>query len=109
MKKTHYLLLIVLLAFFNTCFAISLQDAKSQGLVGETPNGYLAIASSQKTAELQTLVVEVNSKRKAKYQAIAGKVGKTLKMVESLAGKKAISKTKAGNLIQKADGSWVSK
>ena len=109
MKKIQSLLLITLLTFFSSSFAISLQNAKSDGLVGETPTGYLAIATKPTTDELKALVLDINSKRKAKYQEIAVKVGKTLASIEKVAGNKAISKTKAGNLVQKSDGSWVKK
>jgi len=109
MKKIQSLLLIALLTFFGNSFAISLQNAKSDGLVGETPSGYLAIATKPSTDELKALVLDINSKRKAKYQEIATKVGKTLTSIEKMAGNKAISKTKAGHLVQKPDGSWAKK
>ena len=109
MKKLQSLLLITLLTFFSSSFAISLQSAKSNGLVGETPTGYLAIATKSATDELKALVLDINNKRKVKYKDIAAKVAKPLATIEKMAANKAISKTKVGNLIQKTDGSWVKK
>jgi len=109
MKKIQSLLLITLLTFFSSSFAISLQNAKTEKLVGETPTGYLAIVTTPATNELKALVLDINSQRKAKYQQIAVKVAKPLATIEKMAGNKAISKTKTGNLIQKTNGSWVKK
>ncbi len=44
-------------------FALSLDDAKAQGLVGEKTTGYLGLISSS-NAEARTLVEAVNQKRR---------------------------------------------
>lgn len=87
-------------------FALSLDEAKSKGLVGETPSGYLEVVQSN--AEASSLAHEVNSKRREHYQEIAKKNGTPLKAVEELAGKKAIEKTVRGNYV-KVNGAWVKK
>jgi len=103
------------LAFFTTClllaaqpvFAIDLQTAKNQGLVGETPSGYLEAVKSP-TPEVSTLVESINSQRKQKFQEIAARNNTSLQAVEQLAGKKAIEKSRPGNYV-KMGGSWQQK
>ncbi|MCI5150445.1 MAG: DUF1318 domain-containing protein [Candidatus Electrothrix sp. MAN1_4] len=52
-------------------FALELADAKSQGLVGETPSGYLEVVKANPEAD--KLIKEINAKRKTHYQEIAKK------------------------------------
>lgn len=103
------------LSIFTTCllllippaFAIDLQSAKAQGLVGETPGGYLDAVSSP-SPEVRALIESINVQRKAKYQEIATRNKTSLQAVEQLAGKKAIEKSEAGSYI-KLGGSWQKK
>lgn len=88
-------------------FALSLEEAKAKGLVGEKSNGYLGLVD-QANREAQALADEINKKRRQAYQEIARRDGANLSTVESLAGEKAIEKTKAGNYIEGPDG-WVKK
>ena len=105
----------LLLAILTTCllllgqhaFAIDLQTAKSQGLVGETPSGYLE-AVKPASAETKALIQSVNAKRKQKYQDIATRNKTSLQAVEQLAGKKAIEKSAPGNYV-KLGGAWKRK
>ena len=95
---------------FNTAcvFAADLQQAKSEGLVGEQLNGYLGVVSAEASSDVRTLVSDINAKRKAKYESIASQNSTSLETVELLAGKKAIEKTRAGNYVQTATG-WKKK
>lgn len=88
-------------------WAISLSDAKQQGLVGEMPNGYLGAVVNNSAAE--TLVSTVNSKRKNIYLNLARKNKITMQQVTALAGQKAISKTQSGHFIKNASGQWIKK
>jgi len=94
--------------FSGGVMAIDLQAAKAQGLVGEMTSGYLG-APKPPTPEVSSLITDINTKRKAKYQQVAQKVGKPLKVIEQLAGEKAIAKTRPGNYIQTPQGRWVKK
>jgi len=106
MKKTIFFLITALFITCQTGFALDLQTAKAQGLVGETLTGYLAPVKP--TPEAQQLVKTINDKRKAMYQKIAKRNGTSLQAVEQLAGKKAIEKTAPGQFI-KTDGDWQKK
>ena len=108
MRQRFILTFVIIFATsINTTWAIDLGDAKSQGLVGETPRGYLqAVAGA--TDELKGLIKSVNSKRKKQYEKIASQNNTSLESVESMAGKKAINMTKSGNYI-KMNGKWTKK
>ena len=52
-------------------WAIDIDDAKAQGLVGEAVTGYLAAVKVPPSAEVRSLIDEVNSKRKALFERTA--------------------------------------
>lgn len=88
--------------------AISLDSAKSQGLVGERPDGLLGIVSTA-TPDVQALVNNTNTERLSKYQGVAAKNGTPLEQVQALAGKKLIENTASGHFIMNAGGGWQKK
>lgn len=89
--------------------AITLDEAKSSGLVGEKLDGYLGTVSNNPSKEVVALVEDINKRRKASYQEIAKKNGTELKAVEMLAAEKAIAKTTQGQYIQLPNGNWGKK
>ncbi|MBQ4848956.1 YdbL family protein [Pseudoalteromonas sp. MMG012] len=101
-------LALVAIAFSMTfsALALTLTNAKSQGLVGETESGYLALVTSNPQA--QALIKSVNAKRKSKYAQLAKKNNLSLSQVETLAGQKAVAKTASGHFI-KVNGQWIKK
>lgn len=102
------LVLCLLLGTAGLTWAIGLDEAKTQGLVGETMEGYVAVVESSASAEVQAMVEEVNEKRRAEYERIAEQHGITLEQVEALAAKKAIEKTRAGGWVR-VNGTWRQK
>jgi len=105
LKVTSFILLGLSMSF--SVLALTLQDAKSQGLVGEMPDGYLGAIKNN--AHVTSLVTTVNKKRKDLYISLARKNKITLSQVSSLAGKKAIQKTSIGNYIKNDKGQWIKK
>ena len=103
------LVLYSLVLTCSTAWALSLDDAKSKGLVGEQLNGYLAAVTGQSSPEIDALIQSVNQQRQQRYQDIAKKNNTTLKAVEALAGNTAIKKTSPGNYIQLPSGQWSKK
>lgn len=98
---------LVLFLAASPAWALSLEEAKQRGLVGETPSGYLeAVAPS---SEAQQLVVEINAKRTEAYKAIAAKNGAGVEAVAQIAGKEAIEKAPAGTFVKLPGGSWTRK
>ena len=91
----------------SSAFALSLDEAKANGLVGEKPNGYLGAVNSS-NAEAQSLIKDVNQKRRQAYEDIAKRNGTNIQAVETLAGEKAIQNTKPGNFVE-GPGGWIKK
>lgn len=113
MKTIHKFVLSALFAISLPVLAMDLQQAmsalgsaKTQGLVGEQPNGYLGVVSS--SAQAKEIADLINQARKAEYQKLAAKNGIQLADVEAIAGKKAIEKTESGQFIQ-LNGQWQKK
>ncbi len=107
MKTIKALLITGVLLAVHPVFAIDLQTAKAQGLVGETPSGYLE-AVKQPSADVKALIDDINAQRKQKFKEIAARNETSLEAVELLAGKKAIEKSSPGSYI-KIGGSWQQK
>lgn len=107
MKLIRHLLFAVTLVFAGAAFALDLDSAKTQGLVGEQPNGYLGVVKA--TPEAVELASEINEKRRQAYLRIARENGISLEQVANLAGQKAIEKTPSGEYIKTPNGQWVTK
>ena len=103
--KHGFKLLTFSLVFSSLTFALTLDEAKTKGLLGEQPDGYLGIVSSA-TAELNQLKNNINQQRQALYQNIAKKNGTEVSAVEQLAGKKAIEKAAPGTFVKSTEGQW---
>jgi uncharacterized protein YdbL (DUF1318 family) len=88
---------------------LTLEEVKSQGIVGEQPNGYLGVVRPGVAAEVQALVNDVNQKRRQMYEDIARRNSTRLEAVEMLAGKTAIDQTRPGNFVRSPSGQWVKK
>ena len=87
--------------------ALSLEEAKTRGLVGEKRNGYLG-AVNPSSQEAQVVVNEINQKRRQAYEEIASRNKTPLATVEALAGEKAIQNTKPGYFVE-GPGGWTTK
>ena len=98
---------ILLAAVPSSGLALTLDDAKARGLVGEMLTGYLG--AIEPSAEVKALVQQINGERRSHYNQIASKNGTSLQAVELLAGKKAAEETTTGNFVQSASGNWIRK
>ncbi|MGI2261249.1 YdbL family protein [Shewanella sp. GXUN23E] len=90
-----------------SAYAMTLQEAKTQGYLGEQLNGYLGQVHPNPAAA--AVMLEVNAKRKAEYEKIAKQNGVSLTFVEQQVGSKAIAAASAGEYIQSEQGGWVTK
>ena len=68
-KKLNVITLLSAALLSFSAWAISLDDAKNQGLVGEDSSGYLGLVVQN--AEAKAVVDEINAKRKAQYLKLA--------------------------------------
>ena len=103
-------LIIVSLFFSSIAFALDLGEAKQKGLVGEKDNGYLGVVTVQKNArnDVQSLVRDINAKRKTVYVKLATENGITVQQVEKLAAVKAYKKSSSGHYLW-MNGKWAKK
>ena len=83
-----------------------LDSVKQEGLVGETPTGYLEVVRAE--GQAKEVVEAINSARRDEYKRIAEKHNIPVTQVETVAGKKAIEKTPTGQYVQMG-GKWVKK
>ena len=86
--------------------ALNLDEAKSQGLVGEKIDGYIGAVKS--SSAVNALVNSINSQRKSHYRQISKKNGTSLSTVERLAGEKLINRAPSGQYVNRGSG-WVIK
>ena len=100
-------LLVMGVAFSSTAaWAMSLEEAKAAGYVGETHQGYLAVVKD--AAGVQQLVNQINLERRQHYREIARKNGTSLSAVETIVGQKLIERAGPGEYVQGPSG-WVKK
>ena len=114
MKRNKWItrvLLALLISMMTVSVAVAsaLTQPKADGLIGEQANGYIGLVRQDISADIRTLVKEVNAKRKAGYQKIAAQQGTRLAEVERVGGNTAIEKTLKGNYIRDASGAWRKK
>lgn len=105
-KRLVQIFVMVSMLFSTSLFAMSLEEAKLKGLVGEKSNGYLGIVAKQQS--VKDLVDDINAKRKGVYTKLAAKNKITLQQVEKLAAEKAYKKTRSGHYIW-VNNAWAKK
>jgi len=93
----------------SSAYAMSLQDAKSQGLVGERTDGYVGYVTTPAADDVKEIVKMVNNKRREKFQATATKNNISLEQVGTLFYKRAIEETQSSHFYQDASGNWIRK
>ncbi|MXZ33130.1 MAG: DUF1318 domain-containing protein [Gammaproteobacteria bacterium] len=104
---TTVALLGLLLA--GPAWAVTLQEAKDQGLVGEQRDGYVGLVAGTAAAEVRDLVRDVNDERRRRYEQIARDNGITMEQVAAVAWERAVQATRSGHYLQDENGRWVRK
>jgi uncharacterized protein YdbL (DUF1318 family) len=94
---------------FTTAFALDIDVAKEQGLVGEARTGYLAAVQQPASAEVKALIAEVNAKREAQFERTAKKTNTTVLQVANRFWELAVERTAPGHYYQDANGNWRKK
>ncbi|NKB32919.1 MAG: DUF1318 domain-containing protein [Pseudomonadales bacterium] len=100
---TFFLLVI------SSSYALTLQEAKADGLVGEQRDGFVGLVVSNASPEVQVIVRDVNAQRRQRYQEIAQENGISVEQVAAVAYERAVQATQSGHYIQNASGAWVRK
>lgn len=107
MKKQLILLFLALSMLGQNASALSLNDARAQGRVGETLSGY--IAPLREDAETQALVKHINQARSESYQRLADANNLPMDEVAKMAGQKLVERARPGEYVQGINGKWLQK
>lgn len=102
---------ILALCTFLTTFqalAITVDEAKETGLLGETLSGYLAPinTSNQDAVKLAT---QINQEREKRYSEIAAKNNLKTNEVARIAGQKLVERASSGEFVRGINGRWLQK
>ena len=89
-------------------FALDLDEARNQGLIGEQADGYVGVVAPNPSGEVVKLAEYVNSRRKAGYEKIAAGNGVPVGAVAALQGKEQIEKAPSGQWVNPGSG-WLKK
>lgn len=86
---------------------LTLDQAKSQGLVGEKRDGYLGVVKN--APGVKALVDEINLKRRQHYRDIARKNNTSVEAVGQIVAQKVIEQSPSGTIVEGNNGQWVRK
>ncbi|MCI4024619.1 YdbL family protein [Salmonella enterica subsp. enterica serovar Heidelberg] len=107
MKKYLILWVLTLSLLTPSVWALTLDEARTQGRVGETLNGYLVALKND--AETQKLVLDINHDRRASYQQLADSNHLPVDEVAKMAGQKLVERARPGEYVQGINGKWMRK
>ncbi|HEC6738853.1 TPA: YdbL family protein [Salmonella enterica subsp. enterica serovar Thompson] len=107
MKKYLILWMLTLSLLTPSVWALTLDEARTQGRVGETLNGYLVALKND--AETQKLVLDINHARRASYQQLADSNHLPVDEVAKMAGQKLVERARPGEYGHGINGKWMRK
>ncbi|PHI30926.1 YdbL family protein [Budvicia aquatica] len=107
MKIIKICLAATLLLCSSMTSALTLHEAKQQGLVGETLSGYIAPVTQ--TPEAIALTEKINQARKDKYKEVAAQNNVSVSDIASMTGKKLIRRAELGEYVRGINGQWLKK
>ncbi|WP_255562083.1 YdbL family protein [Rahnella sp. PD12R] len=106
-KRFSLMILASGLLFCSQAFALTLNEAKQQGRVGETLSGYLAPVKQD--SESVALAAKINDARKQQYQQVAQDNNVSTDDVARLAGQKLVARAASGEYVRGINGKWLQK
>ncbi|SQI40783.1 Uncharacterized protein conserved in bacteria [Leminorella richardii] len=107
MKAIYAGMTALCLLFSSTSWALTLQEAKGQGLVGETLGGYLApVKDSQQAKDFAN---KINQARLEQYKKVAKENGLRADDVAKMTGKKLVDRAQSGEYVKGINGLWLKK
>ena len=110
MKKFILMLGMMLgIALSSVALAITLDEAKAQGLVGERVDGYVGAVVASPNAEVQALIDMTNDGRRQVYLDLAKRNGITVEAVGIVSAEKLREKATPGQYVQSPSGQWQRK
>lgn len=106
MKKSLAIILLTL-GLYAQASALTLNEARSQGRVGETLDGYLAPVAQDR--ETLALVAQINQARTDSYQKLADSNNIPVDEVAKMAGIKLVERARPGEYVKGINGKWLKK
>ncbi|MHA0999300.1 YdbL family protein [Leclercia pneumoniae] len=106
MKKSLAIILLTL-GLCAQASALTLNQARSQGRVGETLDGYLAPVAQDR--ETLALVAQINQARTDSYQKLADSNNIPVDEVAKMAGIKLVERARPGEYVKGINGKWLKK
>ena len=97
MKKTLLLCAFLVGLVSSNVMALTLDEARTQGRVGETFYGYLVALKTD--AETLELVKDINEARNLSYQQLAKQNNVSTDEIAKLAGQKMVARAKPGEYV----------
>lgn len=107
MRKMMLAVLSGMLLLSAPLQALTLDEARSRGLVGETLSGYVAVVVQNDDA--QALVKKINAARLESYQQLAQSNNLKVDDVARLAGQKLVARAQPGEYVRGINGKWLRK
>ncbi len=112
MNRRRLLALIMILGISGVsapALALTLDEARARGWVGEKPDGYVALVRPDAPEEAKALVERVNAERRRIYEELARKQGVSVEVVAAITARKIIERLPSGTYVMDAEGRWVRK
>lgn len=107
MKTLRVMVVLSLCLISQSVFALTLEQARSEGLVGETLSGYLAPLKQDK--QTLALVKQINDARGESYQQLADSNNIPVDEVAKMAGQKLVTRAQPGEYVKGINGKWLRK
>ena len=85
-----------------------IQRLKTEGIIGETDEGYIDFVNDKKDAKYADLVEQENADRRALYALIAKDTGESVETVAKHNAERNFKKAKTGEYLR-YDGKWKKK
>ncbi|MBK0123934.1 YdbL family protein [Pantoea sp. S61] len=105
--KSKAMAWLLALLLVPSAWALTLDEARQQGRVGETLSGY--VAARQQDDETLALVKRINDGRTQQYQRVAQQNNLTTGEVARIAGEKLVSRAGSGEYVRGINGQWLRK
>jgi hypothetical protein len=101
--------LALALALPAPALPLELEQAKREGLIGERADGFVGVVVANPPSEVEELALQINAKRRERYQQIAQENGTSIDAVAMLAGEKLVARAAKGEWVTDAQGNWRQK
>lgn len=107
MKRLISMAVLSLALVSQSVLALTLDQARAQGRVGETLTGYLAPRDQDQ--ETLALVKKINDARSESYQQLADSNNLPVDEVAKMAGQKLVARAQPGEYVKGLNGKWLKK